>query len=46
MVRKDRTILPQARVGIVRQKKIEIEDKDIVIGMIQSISMKKYPRNF
>ena len=36
--------LPDARVGIIRQKKIEIEDKDIVIGMIQSISMKKYPK--
>lgn len=31
-----------ARVGIIRQKKIDIENKDIVIGMLQSISMIGY----
>jgi len=34
--------LPTARVGILRQKKQEIENKDIVIGMLQSISMCDY----
>jgi len=31
-----------ARVGIIRGKTIDIENKDIVIGMIQSLSMKEY----
>jgi superfamily II DNA or RNA helicase len=31
-----------AKVGILRQKKIEIEGKDIVIGMLQSISLIDY----
>ena len=31
-----------ARLGVIRQNKIQIKDKDIVIGMIQSISMKEY----
>ena len=35
--------LPGARVGRIQGKIIDIEDKDIVIGMIQSISMKEYP---
>ena len=35
--------LPDARVGIIQASKIDIKDKDIVIGMLQSISMKDYP---
>lgn len=35
--------LPGARIGRIQGKIIDIEDKDIVIGMIQSISMKEYP---
>ena len=31
-----------AKTGIIRQNKTEIEGNDIVIGMLQSISMKKY----
>ena len=31
-----------AKTGIIRQNKIEIEGNDIVIGMLQSISIKKY----
>ena len=31
-----------ARVGVIRGPEIDIENKDIVIGMIQSISMKDY----
>lgn len=34
--------LPKARVGFIQGKKIEIEDKDIVIAMLQSVSMKDY----
>lgn len=34
--------LPTARVGRIQGPEIDIEDKDIVIGMLQSISMKDY----
>ena len=37
--------LPGARIGRIQGSKIDIEDKDIVIGMIQSISMKNYEMN-
>jgi len=33
---------PTARIGIIQQDKIDIENKDIVIGMLQSICMKEY----
>jgi superfamily II DNA or RNA helicase len=35
--------LPSARVGKIQGPIIDIEDKDIVIGMLQSLSMKEYP---
>jgi superfamily II DNA or RNA helicase len=31
-----------AKVGIIRQNKVDVENKDVVIGMLQSISMKDY----
>ena len=31
-----------ARIGIIQQSKIEVEDKDIVVGMLQSIAKDKY----
>ena len=34
--------LPTARVGRIQGKIIDIKDKDIVIGMLQSLSMKDY----
>lgn len=34
--------LPSARVGRIQGPEIDIEDKDIVLGMLQSISMKDY----
>lgn len=34
-----------ARYGIIRQDKVQVKDKDIVVGMIQSISMKDYDPN-
>jgi len=34
--------LPNARVGLIKAKIIDIEDKDIVVGSLQSISMKEY----
>lgn len=35
--------LPGARIGIIQQNIVDIEDKDIVLGMLQSISQKDYP---
>jgi len=35
--------LPNARVGKIQGQIIDIENKDIVIGMLQSLSMKDYP---
>ena len=35
--------LPKARVGKIQGQIIDIENKDIVIGMLQSLSMKEYP---
>jgi superfamily II DNA or RNA helicase len=35
--------LPGARVGKIQGQVIDIDDKDIVIGMLQSLSMKEYP---
>ena len=35
--------LPTAKVGKIQGQVIDIEDKDIVIGMLQSLSMKEYP---
>lgn len=36
--------LPGARIGYIQGPKCEIEDYDIVIGMIQSLSKKDYPK--
>jgi superfamily II DNA or RNA helicase len=35
--------LPKARIGKIQGPIIDIDNKDIVIGMLQSISMKEYP---
>jgi len=37
--------LPGARVGKIQGQIIDIENKDIVIGMLQSLSMKEYPQS-
>lgn len=34
--------LPDARVGTIQSKTIDIHNKDIVIGMLQSLSIKEY----
>ena len=36
--------LPDAKVGRVQAATIDVEDKDIVICMLQSLSMKEYPQ--
>ena len=35
--------LPEAQIGKIQGQIIDIENKDIVIGMLQSLSMKEYP---
>lgn len=37
--------LPDARIGKIQGQIIDIDNKDIVIGMLQSLSMKEYPLN-
>ena len=37
--------LPGARVGKIQGQTLDIENKDIVIGMLQSLSMKEYPKD-
>ena len=37
--------LPMANIGRIQGQIIDIEDKDIVIGMLQSLSMKSYPES-
>ena len=37
--------LPGARVGRIQGQVIDTENKDIVIGMLQSLSMKEYPKD-
>ena len=34
--------LPTARIGKIQQDTVDIEDKDIVLAMVQSLSMKEY----
>ena len=36
--------LPDARVGLIKAKVIDIEDKDIVMASLQSLSMKQYDK--
>jgi superfamily II DNA or RNA helicase len=35
--------LPTARIGKIQGQIVDIEDKDIVLAMLQSLSMKEYP---
>jgi superfamily II DNA or RNA helicase len=35
--------LPTARIGRIQGSVLDVENKDIVIGMLQSLSMKEYP---
>lgn len=35
--------IPQAKIGRLQGQVLDIEDKDIVIAMLQSLSMKEYP---
>jgi hypothetical protein len=33
---------PEAKIGVIKQNKIDIEDKDFVVGSLQSIAMRDY----
>jgi superfamily II DNA or RNA helicase len=37
--------IPQAKIGKIQQNTIDIENKDIVLSMVQSLSMKEYPKD-
>lgn len=37
--------LPKARIGRVQGETLDIENKDIIVAMLQSLSMKEYPPN-
>ena len=34
--------LPEAKIGKIQQDTVDIEDKDVVLAMVQSLSMKEY----
>jgi superfamily II DNA or RNA helicase len=36
------TNVDKTRIGIIRQNKVQVEDKDIVIGSLQSLTLKDY----
>jgi len=40
-----KAFLPKARIGSVQGEIIDIENKDIVVAMLQSVSMKDYPND-
>jgi len=42
-VERIQAFLPKARVGTIQGEILDIQDKDIVVGMLQTISMKKFP---
>ena len=37
--------IPNVKIGYIQQKKVDIDDKDIVLGMLQSIAMRDYSEN-
>lgn len=39
-----KAFLPKARIGTIQGETTDVADKDVVIAMIQSISMKEYPK--
>ena len=44
-VERIKQFLPTARIGRLQGTVVDVENKDIVIGMLQSLSMKDYPDN-
>jgi superfamily II DNA or RNA helicase len=44
-VERIKQFLPSAKVGIIRQERCQIEGCDIVVGMIQTIIKREYPKD-
>jgi superfamily II DNA or RNA helicase len=44
-IERTRQFLPHARIGIVQGKTFDIDDKDIVIVMLQTVSKQEYPKS-
>ena len=42
-VERIQAFLPKARVGTIQGETLDIQNKDIVVGMLQTISMKEFP---
>jgi superfamily II DNA or RNA helicase len=40
-----KAFLPDARIGTIQGETVDIQNKDIVVAMLQSVSMKDYPQN-
>jgi superfamily II DNA or RNA helicase len=38
-----RALIPEAKIGIIQADRVDVERKDVVLAMLQSISMKEYP---
>ena len=41
-IQRIKQVCPTARVGIIQQKKFDIENKDIVLGMLQTLSYREF----
>jgi superfamily II DNA or RNA helicase len=40
-----KTFVPNAKIGIIKQSKVDVEDKDFVIASLQSLAMRDYDLN-
>ena len=37
--------VPNAKIGIIKQKKVDVQDKDFVVASLQSLAMREYDMN-
>lgn len=44
-VERVKQFVPDARIGYIQGSRVDIENKDVVIGMLQSLSMKEYDKD-
>jgi superfamily II DNA or RNA helicase len=44
-VERIQTFLPKARIGTIQGEVFDVEDRDIVVGMLQTIALKEHPPN-
>ena len=40
-----KSFLPKARIGTIQGEVVDVDDRDIVVAMLQSVCMKEYPPN-